>query len=195
MENTESLYRPSPHIFKNQPDINEKMRGILVNWLVDVHFKFKLLAETLFLTINLIDRYTERHQIPRLNYQLVGVAAMLIASKYEEIYAPEVSDFLYITDKAYTKDQLLSMERSILRTLDFNITVPSMFRFLERYSKLANSDDLIFNFSRFLIELTLPVVQMYKNKPSLIACAAIYASNKAMNRPQQLWTETMGGLT
>lgn len=80
------------------------MRVILVGWLNEVHLKFKLLPETLFLTINLIDRYCEKKQIMRTNYQLLGVTAMLIASKYEEIYAPEIRDFVYITDKAYTKE-------------------------------------------------------------------------------------------
>jgi cyclin B len=89
-----------------QVDINEKMRAILVDWIIEVHLKFKLLPETLFLTISLIDRYLERVQIKRNNLQLVGVTAMLIASKYEEIYAPEVRDFVYITDNAYTKEEI-----------------------------------------------------------------------------------------
>jgi cyclin B len=79
------------------------MRAILVDWIIEVHLKFKLLPETLFITVSLIDRFLERVQIKRHNLQLVGVTAMLIASKYEEIYAPEVNDFVYITDNAYTK--------------------------------------------------------------------------------------------
>ena len=77
-----------------------------MDWIIEVHLKFKLLPETLFLTISLIDRYLERVQIKRNNLQLVGVTAMLIASKYEEIYAPEVRDFVYITDNAYTKEEI-----------------------------------------------------------------------------------------
>jgi hypothetical protein len=80
------------------------MRRILVDWLIDVHMKFKLLPETLFLTINLVDRYTEVTQIKRKNYQLIGVTCMLIASKYEEIYPPFIKDFIYITDQAYSKE-------------------------------------------------------------------------------------------
>lgn len=86
------------------------MRAILVDWIIEVHLKFKLLPETLFITVSLIDRYLEQVQIKRTNLQLVGVTAMLIASKYEEIYAPEVKDFVYITDNAYTKDEILQME-------------------------------------------------------------------------------------
>jgi cyclin B len=70
------------------------MRGLLLAWLVEVHIKFKLLPETLFITVNLIDRFTERVVVKRDEYQLVGVTAMLIASKYEEIHPPVVADFV-----------------------------------------------------------------------------------------------------
>jgi hypothetical protein len=90
-----------------QTDINEKMRAILVDWLIDVHLKFKLLPETLYLTVEYIDRYLNKEPVTRKKLQLVGVTAMLIASKYEEIYAPEIRDFVYITDKAYTKEEIL----------------------------------------------------------------------------------------
>ena len=85
------------------------MRGILVDWIIEVHLKFKLLPETLFLTVSLIDRYLEKTQIMRTKLQLVAVSAMLIASKYEEIYAPEVRDFVFITDNAYTKEEILTI--------------------------------------------------------------------------------------
>ena len=71
--------------------------------------KFKLMPETLFLTINLIDRFLACQTVARKNLQLVGITAMMLASKYEEIWAPEVKDFVYISDKAYTKDQVLDM--------------------------------------------------------------------------------------
>ena len=104
MLSTEMDFCASSNCLKGQTEINEKMRAVLISWLVEVHIKFKLLPETLFLTVNIIDRYTEKRQVSRTNYQLLGVAAMLIASKYEEIYAPEVNDFVYMTDKAYTRD-------------------------------------------------------------------------------------------
>jgi hypothetical protein len=113
------------------------MRAILVDWLIEVHMKFKLLPETLFLTVELIDRFLAVEDITRKKLQLVGVTAMFIASKYEEIYAPEVNDFVYITDKAYTKQEILDMEYLMLVSLNFNITYPSSLRFLERYTKVV----------------------------------------------------------
>ena len=90
------------------------MRSILIDWLVEVHLKFKLVPESLYLTINLIDRFLEREQVNRQKLQLVGVTAMLIACKYEEIYPPIIKDFVYITDNAYTKEEILEMERKML---------------------------------------------------------------------------------
>lgn len=87
---------------------------------------------------------------------------MLIASKYEEIYAPEVRDFVYITDKAYTKEEILKMEFQILTTLDYNITTPSSYRFLERFTKIINADTPLFNLARYLIELPLIEYRMLK---------------------------------
>ena len=150
------------------------MRAILIDWLIEVHLKFKLLPETLFLTVNLIDRYLGKEIIPRTKLQLVGVTAMLIASKYEEIYAPEVRDFVYITDKAYTKEEILKMEFAMLTSLEFNITAPSSYRFLERYAKMANADAALFNFARYLIELTLIEYGMLRYLPSNLACSAIF---------------------
>ena len=65
----------------------------------------------------------------------VGVTAMLVASKYEEIWAPEVKDFVFISDEAYTREQILEMEKIMLNTLRFNLTVPTAFAFLHRYLK------------------------------------------------------------
>lgn len=83
------------------------------------------MPETLYLTVNLIDRFLEAKQVTRKHLQLVGVTAMLVASKYEEIWAPEVRDFVYISDRAYSRDQILNMEKIMLNCLRFNLTVPS----------------------------------------------------------------------
>lgn len=74
----------------SQPEINDRMRAVLIDWLVEVHQKFELNPETLYLTINIVDRYLAVKSTSRRDLQLVGVSAMLIASKYEEIWAPEV---------------------------------------------------------------------------------------------------------
>jgi cyclin B len=156
----------SPTYMSRQEDINEKMRAILIDWLVEVHLKFKLVPESLYLTVNLIDRYLEKEQVNRQKLQLAGVTAMLIACKYEEIYAPEVRDFVYITDKAYTREEILQMEFHILSTLDFSISSPSSYRFLERFGKIANANSKQLCLARYLIELPLIEYRMLKHCPS-----------------------------
>ena len=105
---------------------------------------------------------------------------MLIASKYEEIYAPEVRDFVYITDKAYTKEEILKMEFLLLTTLDYNICTPSSFRFLERYAKIAQFDVKRFSMAQYLIELPLIEYKMLKYHPSYLAASAVFLTNKIL---------------
>lgn len=184
LKDIEFDYLPTPNYMKQQNDINEKMRGILIDWLVEVHLKFKLLPETLFLTVNLIDRFLEIKQIMRNRLQLVGVTAMLIACKYEEIYAPEVRDFVYITDKAYTKEEILQMENDMLAALDYNITIPSPIKYLDIYSYYLKLDDVSLLFCKYLLELFLVEYKMLKFNPSLVASSTVYITMKIMKKPE-----------
>lgn len=130
-----------PHDYMDsQPEINENMRAILVDWLVDVHTKFELSPETFYLAINIIDRFLAVKIVPRKELQLVGISAMLIASKYEEIWAPEVNDFVCLSDRAYTHSQILIMEKKILGKLEWTLTVPTLYVFLVRFIKASIPD-------------------------------------------------------
>lgn len=88
------------------------------------------------------------------------MTSLLIACKYEEIYPPELKDFVFITDKAYTKDDVLAMEFSILSALSFEVTFPTSNRFIERYMKLLGNDSDAMNFAQFLVELSLVDIRM-----------------------------------
>jgi G2/mitotic-specific cyclin-B, other len=179
-DSLDKSFYPTVLCLANQQEITCRMRKILVDWLVEVHIKFKLLPETLFITVNLIDRYCEKNQVLRKNYQLVGVTCMLISAKYEEIYPPYVKDFVYITDQAYTKEQILQQEAQILMSLDYKLTFPTCLRFLERYSKISECDSKVFHMSRYMLELSLIEVSMNKWSPSLLACSAIFVSKKIL---------------
>lgn len=178
LHSTEESFMAKAGYMLYQEKINEKMRGILIDWLVEVHFKFKLSDETLFLTVNLIDRFLQNNQCNKEHLQLIGVTSMLIACKYEEIYPPEVKDFVYITDNAYNAQQVLQTENRILKSLNFNLTVPSSFRFLQRYSKVCELDEFSFNFARYVLELSLVDYKFLKYKPSILAIGAIYVAQK-----------------
>lgn len=163
------------------------MREILIDWLIQVHIKYQLRQETLFLTINLIDRYLGVADITRKSLQLVGVSAMLIACKYEEIYPPVANDFVYITDYAYTKEEILAMESTILVTLDFDVHFTSSLRFLERFMLLRGSvDDFERSCSHFLLEACLVSYPLLKYKASQIAGACLFLASK-LNFNKEPW--------
>lgn len=156
---------------EQQSEINYKMRGILIDWLVEVHLKFKLSNETLFITVQLIDRYLSKVDTQRSKLQLVGITAMLIACKYQEIYPPEVNDFIYISDRAYTKLEILRMEETLLNTLHFNITAPSALSFAKRWLRVSARHDhnTTNDMTEFLLQLTLVDYNTLVFLPSMVA--------------------------
>lgn len=184
MYGTETRYAADPtYMTTIQSDINGKMREILVDWLHEVHYRFKLLPETMFLTINYVDRFLSVSQINRNRLQLVGCAAMLLASKYEEIYCPEINDFVVISDSAYSRQEMISMEGEMLRTLEFNMTVPSSWRFAERYmlqTGLAEESQGYYHVM-YLLQMGLQNFDFTINyKPSVQAAAATWLALKAV---------------
>ena len=164
-----------------QSDINQKMRMILVDWIVEIHLKYKLQAQTLWLTVNILDRYLEKEQVLRAKLQLVGVCALLIASKHEEIYPPQVKDCVYVTDYAYSKNEVLSMETTILNTLDFAISIPTGYHFFCRYLNCIKASDLTRHMASYFAERNLQESDMLCLLPHKFAAAAIYAALKQQN--------------
>ena len=162
-----------------QTNINEKMRAILIDWLIDVHLKFNLLSETLFLTINIIDRYLEKKTINRNYLQLVGVTSLLIACKYEEIYPPETKALVYITDNAYEQKELIDMEVDILKTLNFDVTIVSIVKYIEYIKIKMNYNNFQLNQIMYFAELSIINYNMLKYSPFIIAisCSLIIDKN------------------
>ena len=191
LRGVESKRLANAQYMSKQTDLTGKMREILIDWLVEVHHKFHLTPETLYLTTNIIDRFLERRLISRNKLQLVGCTAMLLASKYEEIYAPEVMDFVHIADRTYTREQIISMETIMLNALSFNLTVPSAYRFIQRFLRQIDpaqpnsAYDLtpsslesavpppLHSLTFYLLELTLQDIRFLQFAPSMCAAAAL----------------------
>lgn len=173
-----------------QPEINEKMRSILVDWLVEVHVKFDLSPETLYLTVNIIDRFLSLKTVPRRELQLVGVSALLIASKYEEIWPPQVNDLVYVTDNSYNSKQILVMEKTILGNLEWYLTVPTQYVFLVRFIKASGSDPKLENMVHFLAELGMMHHDTLMFCPSMLAASAVYTARCTLNKTPA-WTDTL----
>ncbi|XP_058107392.1 G2/mitotic-specific cyclin S13-7-like [Magnolia sinica] len=174
----------------SQVEINSKMRSILTDWLIEVHNKFELMPETLYLTIHIVDRYLSMKAVLRKELQLVGITAMLIACKYEEIWAPEINDFICISDRAYSREQILVMEKKMLNKLEWSLTVPTPYVFLVRFLKAALSDKEMEHMVFFFAELALTQYCMIMRCPSMIAASAVYAARCTLQK-SPLWNETL----
>ncbi|XP_014620658.1 cyclin-A1-1-like isoform X1 [Glycine max] len=141
LRESEEKKRPSTDFMDTiQKDINVSMRAILVDWLVEVAEEYRLVPETLYLTVNYLDRYLSGNAMNRQRLQLLGVSCMMIASKYEEICAPQVEEFRYITDNTYLKEEVLQMESAVLNYLEFEMTAPTVKCFLRRFVRAAAHD-------------------------------------------------------
>ncbi|XP_020379365.2 cyclin-A1 isoform X2 [Rhincodon typus] len=192
LREAEEKCRPKFGYMKKQPDITHSMRSILVDWLVEVGEEYNLQTETLYLAINYLDRFLSCMSVLRGKLQLVGTAAMLIASKYEEIYPPEIDEFVYITDDTYTKKQLLRMEHLLLKVLSFDMTVPTVNQFLTQFLKEEGIDGQMGSLAMYIAELSLLEADVcLKYAPSLMAAAAYCLANYTINNafwPQSLAT-------
>ncbi|XP_052197068.1 G2/mitotic-specific cyclin-2-like [Diospyros lotus] len=185
----ESCSCVSSNYMAQQFDISDRMRAILIDWLIEVHYKFELRDETLFLTVNLIDRFLAQQAMVRKKLQLVGLVAMLLACKYEEVSVPVVDDLIFISDKAYSRKELLEMERLMLNALQYNMSVPTPYVFMRRYLKAAESDKKLETLSFFLVELCLVEYEMLRFPPSFLAAAAVYTAQCTLYGFKQ-WTKT-----
>ena len=143
---------PADYLTKVQTEIKDTSRAFLIEWIIDVHRKFRLVPEALYVAINIIDQYMSRKRIKKNQLHLLGVSTLLIAAKYEEIYPPSLCDFITVSENKFTKQMVLQMEKDILMTLNFDLTAPSAYRFLQRYRRLsvACNDDEVFFFAQYL---------------------------------------------
>lgn len=174
-----------------QEDLTEKMRAILVDWLVEVHWKFKLQQETLSLTVHLLDTYLSKKQVKRQKLQLVGVTCMLLAAKHEEIYPPEIKDFVHVTDRAYTRQEILDMEVTVLNTIGFQLTHPSGRQFLMRYVKLMGAQSVEHAaLAEYSLELSLVNYRSMRYAPSHLGAASLLLANKIL-KVSPAWPQSL----
>ncbi|XP_075711322.1 G2/mitotic-specific cyclin-B2-like [Rhinoderma darwinii] len=162
-------------------EVNERMRAILIDWLMQVHYKFQLLQETLYMAIAIMDRFLQVHPIQRNKLQLVGVSSLFIASKYEEMYYPEIADFVYVTDNTYSKAEIQEMERTILDKLSFNLGRPLPLHFLRRASRCCHAGAEQHILAKYFMELTLIDYDMVHYQPSIVAAASLCLTQKVLN--------------
>ncbi|CAM9280087.1 unnamed protein product [Ectocarpus fasciculatus] len=186
----EEKYTPTVYMH-TQVDINCKMRAILIDWIVEVHLKFKLADPTLYLTCHIIDRFCMQENVHRSKLQLVGVTALLIACKYEEIFPTEVRDCVYITDHAYTREEVLEMEQTILRRLKFELTVPTQWTFLVRFLKIAKATDRQHHRAQYYLERCLQEHDALSFRPSMLAAASVFLARIPDSGIKNAWPDAL----
>jgi len=188
MRELEKTTMPNPKYMDHQEKLSWKMRTVLIDWLIDIHNQFRLLPETLYLAVNIVDRFLSSREVDTYKLQLVGVTAMFIAAKYEEIVAPSVQNYLCVQD-LYNEDEILRAERYVLKALDFGLHYPNPMSFLRRNSKADNYDPLSRTFAKFLMELSLIDHRFLFFPPSKVAAASMYLSRLILDRGE--WDANM----
>ncbi|KIK63148.1 hypothetical protein GYMLUDRAFT_163605 [Collybiopsis luxurians FD-317 M1] len=177
MSGLEEKMMPRADYMDSQSELTWDMRTTLIDWLLQVHLRYHMLPETLWIAINIIDRFLSQRTVSVVKLQLVGITAIFIAAKYEEILAPSVDEFVFMTEEGFTKDEILKGERIILQTLDFQIShYCSPYNWMRRISKADDYDLQTRTLSKFLIEVTLLDPRFLPAKASLIAAVGMYSA-------------------
>ena len=178
-----------PHYLSMQPQIDESMRAVLIDWLINVQVQFKLVPETLYLAVSLVDRYLEKAEVVRTKLQLVGVTALFVAAKYEEVWAPRVSDFVSVCDNLYSRQEIVQMEQDLLNKLQYRISMPTAYTFLVRYLQVGHSDSTIAQISCYILEGCLLSYPLLRYLPSQLAAAAVLIARNSTHRNP--WSPTL----
>ncbi|KAJ7039842.1 g2/mitotic-specific cyclin cdc13 [Mycena alexandri] len=180
---------PNPNYMASQTELAWKMRGVLNEWLIQLHVRCRLLAETLFLCVNIIDRFLSARVVSLAKLQLVGVTCMFIASKFEEVVAPSVSQFVEIAEGTYTEAEILQAERYVLKTLDWNLSYPNPVHYLRRVSKADDYNVKARTLGKYLLEIGCLEWRLIAAPPSLLAAAAIWLARIALG--EENWSPNL----
>lgn len=189
----EAKYLPDPNYMDFQSNFTAQSRILTLNWILNIHFHYKMSSETLFLTANIFDRFFACYENIALDkVHLVAVTSLFIASKYEEIKCMTTDHLIKVTRGMYTKEEILHMERAILKALDFNLTIASVHVFLKRYMKCSGSfDDLQVQIASFASEMSIFDIAMLQYTPSTIACACIYVARSIRKFGGDKWNSNL----
>ncbi|WZY97945.1 putative cyclin-B3-1 isoform X4 [Brassica rapa] len=190
----EALNPALGYYLSTQTKVSPVTRGILINWLIEVHSKFDLMHETLYLTMNLLDRYLSQVPVQKNEMQLIGLTALLLASKYEDYWHPRIKDLISISAETYTREQILGMERIMLKQLKFRLNEATPYVFMLRFLKAAQSNKKLQQLSFYLIELCLVEYEALKFKPSLLCASAIYVARCTLHMTP-VWTALLNSHT
>lgn len=177
MQKLEEEVMPNPDYMDSQQEITWEMRQTLVDWLLQAHLRYHMIPETVWIAINIVDRFLSKRVVSLARLQLVGISALFIAAKYEEIMAPSVDEFVAMAENGYTRDEVLKGERIILQTLGFHIShYCSPYSWMRKISRADDYEIQTRTLCKFLVEATLLDYRFLRAKPSLVAAVGMYTS-------------------
>ncbi|KZT61668.1 hypothetical protein CALCODRAFT_427451, partial [Calocera cornea HHB12733] len=189
MRRAELTNMPNPNYMDTQKELTWKFRDVLVDWLVQVHGSFRMLPETLFLCINIVDRFLSVRVVSLVKFQLVGVSALYLAAKYEEMHYPTVSDLVKCCDAGYDDRSILQAEAYILKSINFDLSYPGPMSFLRRVSKADDYDINSRTLAKYFVEMASLDWNLIAVTPSLASAASIWLARRILRRGH--WTPTL----
>ncbi|CAI2739045.1 unnamed protein product [Dicrocoelium dendriticum] len=201
LQDRELLIQPMrPEFINPASEVNPRMRYILINWLVQIHQNYKLQPETLYLCVALLDRYLLKHskELAKDCFQLVGLASLFIAAKFEEMYPPDISDFTAVTQNSFSKNDIRNCEKNILNSIDFYLSIPIPLVYLRRLSRAVDADRTIHNLAKYFLELTIQEYDLAHLTGNLRAVTALCLSRALCFQTSDLeesWCDMMSYLS
>ena len=160
---------------------NEKNRAIILNWLIKNNLRWGMKDDTIFTTINIMDRFVSKFSIEKEQYPLIAISAFFIATKYEDIYPLNIYKLSSVICNNFNKDDVLKKEYEILRGLDFEILYISSFNFLKfMYYLSEESNEKLFFIAQYILEITLGNLSVLSYPQSLRAISALLIAKKIL---------------
>jgi len=186
----EQEYLPKADYFQNQKEINEHVRFKVVDWLLSVHFHFRLLPETFHLAVHLLDRFLSLRTVSQSRLQLVATVSLLIAAKFKETLTPCIDQYVLICDGGYSKDELLEAERYMLGVFGFCVSYPDTLCFLKRLAAVSNSSVNVSTLAACLIDASYLASDCVGIEPSKIAASCLLLAKQLLNEDAE-WSEAL----
>lgn len=183
---------PSAQYMKHQRELNWTMRAMLVEWIVQVHQRFDLRPETLFLGVNYVDRFLSRRVVSPDRLLLLGAASVLIAVKYEEGEPIPLSSIDRITSRRYGVEMIERAERMILTTLQFELGWPGPLPFLRRTLLTDGDDDRVRALAEYFLEVSLMDRRFVSDLPSRTAAVSHFIARRMLDDGTRAGPQTTG---
>ncbi|KAK2461034.1 hypothetical protein APHAL10511_006975 [Amanita phalloides] len=184
---------PKPNYLSHQPYVSWEHRGVLINWLMEIHTRFRFLHETMFLCVNILDRVLSIRVVSLQKLQLVGVACLLVACKYEETCSPSVNEIVLLCDKQYKAEEIIRAEQYVLKAIGWNLSSPGPMGWLRRGSKADEYEEKARTIAKYFLEIGCLEKHLIGTPASLMAASSLWLARLIIGREE--WTPNLAHYT